>query len=90
MNKQTAVEWLVEQISTSKYFYKVMEDVQSRSTIAQLDIFEQAKAMEKEHMIGFYKWMLENNTEQNAVKYFHFTDNDMLDEYYNEQYGGNK
>ena len=45
MNKQTAVEWLVEQISTSKYFYKVMEDVQSRSTIAQLDIFEQAKAM---------------------------------------------
>ena len=47
MTKQTAVEWLAEQISTSKYFYKLMEDINSRSTIAQSDIIEQAKAMEK-------------------------------------------
>ena len=48
--KQTAVEWLSKQISSSKYFYKLMEDIQSRSTIAQSDIFEQAKEMEKEQM----------------------------------------
>ena len=46
--KQTAVEWLSKQISSSKYFYKLMEDINSRSTIAQSDIIEQAKEMEKE------------------------------------------
>jgi hypothetical protein len=46
--KQTVVEWLETQIKTSKYFYKLMEDINSRSTIAQSDIFEQAKEMEKE------------------------------------------
>ena len=48
--KQTAVEWLFEQISTSKYFYNLMEDINSRSTIAQSDIIEQAKEMEKEQI----------------------------------------
>ena len=45
--KQTAVEWLFKQISTSKYFYKLMEDINSRSTVAQSNIFEQAKEMEE-------------------------------------------
>lgn len=49
--KKTAVEWLENQIITSKYFYKVMEDINSRSTIAQSNIFEQAKAMEKEQIM---------------------------------------
>ncbi len=49
--KQTAVEWLENQLKTSKYFYKVMEDIQSRSTIAQSNIFEQAKEMEKQQII---------------------------------------
>ena len=47
---KTAVEWLENQIKTSKYFYKVMEDIQSKSTIAQSNIFEQAKEMEKQQM----------------------------------------
>ena len=46
--KQTAVEWLREKLSTSKYFYNLMEDINSRSTVAQSNIFEQAKEMEKE------------------------------------------
>jgi hypothetical protein len=58
--KQTAIEWLAEQISSSKYFYKVMEDINSRSTVAQSNIFDQAKAMEKEQIIDCYT---EANTE---------------------------
>jgi aminoglycoside N3'-acetyltransferase len=50
--KQTAVEWLENQIKTSKYSYKLMEDINSRSTVAQSDIFEQAKEMEKEQIIN--------------------------------------
>jgi len=52
--KQTAVEWLENQLKTSKYFYKVMEDINSRSTIVESNIFEQAKEMEKEQ-IGYSK-----------------------------------
>ena len=55
--KQTAVEWLFEQISTSKYFYNLMEDINSRSTVAQSNIFEQAKKIEKEQIINAYRGM---------------------------------
>jgi hypothetical protein len=82
--KQTAVEWLENQIKTSKYFYKLMEDINSRSTVAQPNIFRQAKELEKNRMIEFHKWMIENDTVQSAEKHFHFTDSDMLNEYYNE------
>ena len=75
--KQTAVEWLLEQIFKHNNLVKG-----DGWFYVKPDIIEQAKAMEKEHMIGFHKWMLENDTEQNAEKHFHFTDNDMLDEYY--------
>jgi len=54
---QTAVEWLENQIMTSKYFHKLMEDINSRSTIAQSNIFEQAKEMEKEQMINFAEFV---------------------------------
>ena len=52
--KQTAVEWLFKQISTSKYFYNLMEDINSRSTVAQSNIFDQAKEMEKEQSHAEY------------------------------------
>ena len=48
--KQTAVEWLVEQLSSSKYIYNLMEEIECQSTIVQSNIFEQAKAMEKEQI----------------------------------------
>ena len=50
MTPQTAVEQLENQIKNSKYFYKLMEDINSRSTVAQSNIFEQAKEMEKEQL----------------------------------------
>ena len=52
--KQTAVEWLFKQISTSKHFYNLMEDINSRSTVAQSNIFDQAKEMEKEQLHAEY------------------------------------
>ena len=52
--KQTAVEWLFKQISTSKHFYNLMEDINSRSTVAQSNIFDQAKEMEKEQIIDAF------------------------------------
>ena len=43
-----------------------MEDIQSRSTIAQSDIFEQAKEMEKQQIIdAFYDGMNCQNFDPN-------------------------
>jgi hypothetical protein len=73
MKEVTAVQWLIHQLITENEVTLKGENYK---------LFELAKEMEREQMIKFYKWMLENNTEQNAEKYFHFTDSDMLNEYY--------
>ena len=73
--KQTAVEWLFEQISSSKYYYKIMEDINSRNTVAQSNILEQAKEMEKEQIIQAYYqngWN-DNDNEHNAEQYYNQT-----------------
>ena len=58
MSKQTAVNWLIEQISSSKYFYNLMEEIQNKSTIAEPNgILQQAKEMEKEQMIKFAEFV---------------------------------
>jgi hypothetical protein len=78
--KQTAVEWLENQIKTSKYSYKLMEDIQSRSTVAQYNIFEQAKEMEKEQIIDAFG--IGCQVESTRLIGYH----DMAEQYYNEQF----
>jgi HEPN domain-containing protein len=80
--KQTAVEWLVEQISSSKYFYNLMEEIESRGTIAQPNgILHQAKAMEKEQIIdAFVECWKENMPEGYECK-------QSAEYYYNETFG---
>ena len=53
--KDTAVEWLINQLSSSKYIYHLMEEIECQSTIVQPNIFEQAKAMEKEQIVEAYR-----------------------------------
>jgi hypothetical protein len=74
MKQVTAVEWFFSELERMQYF--IGNDM--------LQALKQAKEMEKEQMIKFHKWMLENDTEQNADKYFHFTNSDMLNEYYKQ------
>ena len=40
----------------------------------------------KEHMIGFHRWMLKHDTADNAEAYFHYTDEDMVEEYLREYF----
>ena len=72
--KQTAVEFLIEQISSSKYFYNLMEELESRSTIVQPNgILHKAKEMEKEQIID--AWIVADNPLQRmeAEKYYNIT-----------------
>jgi hypothetical protein len=82
--KQTAVKWLIEQISSSKYFYNLMEELESRSTIVQPNgILQQAKAMEKEQIVDACN--LQRNDYKGIPTY-----NKSGEQYYNETYGGDK
>jgi hypothetical protein len=63
MSKQTAVEWLEEQISNSSYYQKLIEDIESplqvqiegkSKTLKPKSIFQQAKQMEKEQTTEAY------------------------------------
>jgi hypothetical protein len=78
MKKQTAVQWLVEQIESGKIEIVYSNKIHSIKCIPE--ILEQAKAMEKEQIIESaerLKWV-----DYSLVK--------SGEDYYNETYGGNK
>jgi hypothetical protein len=71
---QPAVEWLLENIHIIPKFELSVQDT-----------IDKAKQMEKEQIIAFHKWMLVNDTEQNAEKYFQYSDEDMWHEFLNNK-----
>ena len=77
---KTAVEWLEDQVKTSKHYFKLMEDIQSKSTVAQSNIFEQAKEIEKQQIIDAFG--VGCQVESTRLIGYH----DMADEYYNETF----
>jgi hypothetical protein len=79
--KQTAVEWLENQIKNSKHYYSLMKETKSRGTIAQPNIFEQAKEMEKEQI----KDAWDKRGDRIVPKYF-LKENITGEQYYNQTY----
>jgi HEPN domain-containing protein len=73
--KQTAVEWLENQIMTSKYFYSLMKELNSRGTIVQPNVFEQAKAMEKEQIVNAYNDCEWTGDHEDGEQYYNETFN---------------
>ena len=72
--KQTAVEFLIEQISSSKYFYNLMEEIESRSTTVQPNVLQQAKVMEKEQIVNAFLLLIKEYKDKelpNCNKPFH-------------------
>jgi hypothetical protein len=43
----TSIEWLETELKKSIHYYRLIEDIESKSTIVQSNIFEQAKEMHK-------------------------------------------
>ena len=76
--KQTAVEWLVEQLQLTRDFQRVINEVNQSSTSVR-DVLEEAKEMEKQQIIDAFK-----HGELPA-----FFVNLNAEEYYKETYGGN-
>ena len=53
--KQTAVEWLINELKKSKHYQQMINEVHQNNTIVS-DILEQAKEMEKEQIIEAYEY----------------------------------
>jgi hypothetical protein len=51
----TAVEWLIKELSKSKYFQRVLNEINDNSTI-QKDVLKEALLLEKSHMINFFSY----------------------------------
>jgi hypothetical protein len=77
MKKQTAVEWLTEMITD-------MIHEAHHSEFA--DLFESAKAMEKEQIIAAYR----NGRKDEDTAYYDAFFQRTCEDYYNETYGGDK
>ena len=72
MKKQTAVEWLIEQLFKHGYF-----DASKSLTFTNLDhLQEQSKSMEKEQIIDAYNFGIKDEYVIGS------------EQYYNETYGG--
>ena len=77
-NKQTAVEWLVEQLAT-----KIGTSFHAITFYHDNDeLIKQAKSMEKEQIINAFE-----NGEDNIDSDGCYIDNDGAKQYYNETYG---
>ncbi len=73
MSKQTAVEWLIEQII-------IHESLEKLSPYHTLELFEQALAMEKEQIVDAFNEGNQSDWNNEIA--------DGGEQYYNETYGG--
>jgi hypothetical protein len=80
MKKQTSVEWLIENINKKSWWENV-------AGIPE-EIIEQAKSTEKENMIGLLQWM--NKIASETPMRLETDLDDIVEQYYNETYGGDK
>jgi hypothetical protein len=71
----TAVEWFQEQI---------IKIVNGTCELSEIQIFEQAKAMEKEQTLDFTRNAVRKILDEDRQNPFN------LEQYYNETYGGDK
>jgi hypothetical protein len=81
--KQTAVEWLVEQLQLTRDFQRVINEVNQSSTSVR-DVLEEAKEMEKEQIMHAYG----QGAADEAGEILDATKDS--EEYYNKKYGGEK
>jgi hypothetical protein len=77
--QQTAVEWLHQMIlpKDTQAVFLLAKDIEV--------LFEQAKAMEKEQMIGLLDWM--NKIASEEPMRLETDHDDIVEQYYNERYG---
>ena len=80
MKKQTSVEWLIENINKKSWWENV-------ASIPE-EIIEQANSTERENMIGLLQWM--NKIASETPMRLETDLDDIVEQYYNETYGGNK
>jgi len=78
-------EWIItENKLLNKYLEATKKPFADIGSMYDVDIAEKCIEIADEFAIDFHQWMRINDTKENADKYFHFTDKDMLNEFKKE------
>ena len=91
-NKQSSVEWLINQLQKSKDWHRVLNEISQMSS-ARVDIIKQAEAMRKDEIKNAQMDMfIHLNNLPYGLEYLEKRQSaeDFSQQYYNETYGGNK
>jgi hypothetical protein len=81
MKKQTAVEWLVDELKTELFYAREMTRIDNKRILDE--ITKEAKAMEKEQIFEAYIDVADDDTNRRLLTI-------AAEQYYNETYGGDK
>ena len=81
---KTAVEWFLDNANIIPKYELSIGDPIDKAELSKQDTIDKAKQIERKQIIDFHNWMMKNDTPENAERYFHYTDNDMLNEYLNQ------
>ncbi len=81
--KQTAVEWLINELQKTRDWQRVINEVNQSSTSVR-NVLEQAKKMEKEQIMG--AWVDGNNSDCLSEQ----DSSDFAEQYYNETFNTNE
>ena len=65
----------------NKYLDIIKKPFKDKGFYYDLNTAEECSEVAEKFAIDFYQWMRINDTKENADKYFHFTDKDMLNEF---------
>jgi hypothetical protein len=87
--QQTALEWFIEQLEEKGDLRETpsIRNIQLNiDTSDYMELKQKAKEMEKERMIGLLKWM--NKIASENPMRLETDDDDIVQQYYNETYGG--
>ena len=84
--KQTAVEWLINELQKTRDWQRVLNEANQSSTSVR-DVIAEAKEMEKEQMIDL---VYQIKHYSHFPEYAKHTLDELVNEYCNETYGGNK
>ena len=90
-NKQSSVEWLINQLQKSKDWHRVLNEISQMSS-ARVDIIKQAEAMRKDEIKNAQMDMfIHLNNLPYGLEYLEKRQSaeDFSQQYYNETFGGN-
>jgi hypothetical protein len=84
------VKWQIEKFKNEPFVDYVDRHIVESVVELAKQHFVHSKEDTKQRAIAFHKWMKNNDTSENAERFFHYTDEDMFEVFIEEIYNKSK